>query len=148
MQIPYAYDWRHRLRRQVLDGRLALLEGRAEAALRSADEVISESDRYRATRYRWLGEALQVRARAASGDGDPNESRLRRLSAGLAGVAGMEAWWLLAELAAGLASPLCETLAEEQRGRLAASLDGEIRDRFVRQSGVRLERMSTLGRSG
>jgi len=148
MLIPYAYDWRHRLRLHLIDGRLALLEGRAEPALRSADELIRGSEAYRAPRYRWLGDALQLQAQAAMDGQGCDESRLRRLSDGLALVAGMEAWWVLAELAAGLASPLSRSLAQEQRMRLAASLEGEMRERFVRQSGARLERMSTLGMSG
>jgi DNA-binding SARP family transcriptional activator/tetratricopeptide (TPR) repeat protein len=148
MLIPYAYDWRHRLRLHLIDGRLALLEGRAEPALRSADELMRGSEQYRAPRYRWLGEALQLRAQAAMDRQGCDEPRLRRLSDGLTLVAGMEAWWVLAELAAGLASPLSRSLAEEQRMRLAVSLDGEMRERFVRQSGARLERMSTLGVSG
>jgi DNA-binding SARP family transcriptional activator/tetratricopeptide (TPR) repeat protein len=148
MRIPYAYDWRHRLRLHVIEGRLALLEGRAEPALRSAGELIRGSELYRAPRYRWLGEALQLRAQAAMDGRGCDEARLRRLSDGLALVAGLEAWWVLGELATGLASPLCRSLAEEQRLRLAASLEGEMRERFVRQSGTRLERISTLGLSG
>jgi hypothetical protein len=148
MLTPYAYDWRHRLRLHVIEGRLALLEGRAEPALRSADELLRGSELYRAPRYRWLGEALQLRARAAMGERDSDESRLRRLSEGLALVAGMEAWWVLAELGARPGSPLARSLAEEQRMRLAASLEGAMRERFVRQSAARLERMSTLGVSG
>ncbi|HYA00292.1 MAG TPA: AAA family ATPase [Candidatus Binatia bacterium] len=148
MLIPYAYDWRHRLRLQVIEARLALLEGGAEPALRKAEELIRGAERYLAPRYRWLGEALQLRAEAALDGHGADEPRLRRLSDGLALVAGMEAWWVMAELAAGLASPLCWSLAEAQRVRLAASLEGEARERFVRQSGARLERMSTLGVSG
>lgn len=145
MLTPYAYDWRHRLRCHLIEGRLALREGRAEPAMRSAGELIRGAELYRAPRYRWLGEALQLRAQAAMGERDCDEPRLRRLSDGLALVAGMEAWWVLAELPAGLASPLSRSLAEEQRTRLAARLEGEVRERFVRQSGARLERMSTLG---
>ena len=148
MLTPYAYDWRHRLRRHLIEGRLALIEGRTEPALRSADELLRGAELYRAPRYRWLGEALQLRAEAAISGRGCDETRLRRLSDGLGLVAGMEAWWVLAELAAQLASPLSRSLAEERRTRLAASLEGEVRERFVRQSGARLERMSTLGVSG
>jgi DNA-binding SARP family transcriptional activator len=147
MQTPYAYSWRHRLRVRLLEGRIALLGGMPEAALEQAIHLIEDASHCSAPRYVRLGQALSMRARAEMGDEPPDEASLEALSEALATVAGVEAWWLLAELGAALESPRCFELAAVHRDRLAASLDADDRVSFADYAGARLERIRTRGAS-
>jgi DNA-binding SARP family transcriptional activator len=148
MLEPYAYAWRHRLRVLYLEGRIALEQGGARQALDHARRLVAAAALRRAPRYSRLGELLELRARAALGDGPPGELQLRTLSDALAGVAGVEAWWLLAELSASSGSELCLELAGHHRDRLAASLDSGASARFSRYAGERLDMIRTRGRIG
>jgi hypothetical protein len=147
MQTPYAYSWRHRLRVRLLEGRIALLGGMPEAALEQAIHLIEDASLRSAPRYVRLGQALSMRARAEMGDEPPDEASLEALSEALATVAGVEAWWLFAELGAALESPRCFELATVHRDRLAASLDADDRVSFADYAGARLERIRTRGAS-
>jgi hypothetical protein len=148
MLEPYAYAWRHRLRVLYLEGRIALEQGGARQALDHARRLVAAAALRRAPRYSRLGELLELRARAALGDGPPGELQLRTLSDALAGVAGVEAWWLLAELSASSGSELCLELAGHHRDRLAASLDSGASARFAGYAGERLDMIRTRGRIG
>jgi hypothetical protein len=147
MQETYAYRWRHELRVDLLEGRIALLRDDAEGALSMAERLIaSATDRY-APRYAQLGEVLRLQASGALDAESPPEDALRELSASLSAVAGVEAWWVMAELGASLHSELCFQLAAVHRDRLAAHLDGAARASFVDYAGTRLESTRTRGRT-
>jgi len=147
MQETYAYRWRHELRVDLLEGRIALLRDDAEGALSMAERLIaSATDRY-APRYAQLGEVLRLQASGALDAESPPEDALRELSASLSAVAGVEAWWVMAELGASLQSELCFQLAAVHRDRLAAHLDGAARASFVDYAGTRLESTRTRGRT-
>jgi hypothetical protein len=148
MLEPYAYAWRHRLRVLYLEGRIALERGGARQALDHARRLVGAAALRRAPRYARLGELLELRALAALGDDPPAELQLRRLDDALARVAGVEAWWLLAELGASSGSELCFELAGHHRDRLAASLDSGASARFARHARQRLDMIRTRGRIG
>ena len=148
MQDIYAYRWRHELRVDLLEGRIALLRGEPETALTLAEQLIAAAaDRY-APRYMQLGEMLRLQASAGLGAEQPTAAALAALSASLSSVAGVEAWWVMAELGASLGSDLCFELASAHRDRLAASLDAPARAPFLDYAGTRLERIRTRGRTG
>lgn len=148
MQDPYAYRWRNQLRVDLLEGRVALLRGNSGSAIDIAERLIAAAtDRY-APRYTQLGEVLRLQARAAQGAEPPAADALTELSASLAAIAGLEAWWVMADLGASLGSEACFVLATEHRDRLAAHLDATERAVFLDYAGTRLESTRTRGRTG
>jgi DNA-binding SARP family transcriptional activator len=148
MEDTYAYRWRHELRVDLLEGRMALLRGDAETAVRIADRLIAAAtDRY-APRYAQLGAVLRLQARARTGSEPPVIDTLTELSSSLDAVAGVEAWWVMAELGASLGSDACFELAAAHRDRLAAYLEDSARAAFLRYAGTRLESTRTRGRTG
>ncbi|MFI5285093.1 MAG: ATP-binding protein [Candidatus Dormibacteria bacterium] len=148
MRDIYAYRWRHELRVDLLEGRIALLRGDPESALTRADRLIaSATDRY-APRYAQLGEVLRLQARAAMGAEPPTTDALAELSSSLSAVAGVEAWWVIAELGAALSSETCWALAAAHRDRLADHLDASARALFFDYARTRLESTRTRGRTG
>ena len=148
MQDTYAYRWRHELRVSLLEGRIALLRGDSDAALAHAMRLIATAtDRY-APRYAQLGEVLRLQASAALDAEPPTADALGELSSSLSAVAGVEAWWVMAELGASLESGVCFALASQHRDRLAANLDAGARAAFLRYAGTRLESTRTRGRTG
>jgi tetratricopeptide (TPR) repeat protein len=148
MHDVYAYRWRHELRVDLLEGRIALLKNDPDAALALAERLIaSATDRY-APRYAQLGEVLRLQARAALGAQPPEADAPAELSSSLSAVAGVEAWWVMAELGASLGSEVCYELAAAQRDRLAAHLDAPARAAFLAYAGTRLESTRMRGRSG
>jgi DNA-binding SARP family transcriptional activator len=147
MQDTYAYRWRHELRVTLLEGRIALLRGDPDAALADAMRLsATATDRY-APRYAQLGEVLRLQASAALDAEPPTIDALGELSSSLSAVAGVEAWWVMAELAASLDSDLCFDLAAKHRDRLVAHLDASARATFLRYAGARLESTRTRGRT-
>ena len=130
MREPYAYRWRHALRVQLLEGRLALQRGAPETALTAA-ETLAEAARDRfASRYAALGDALAMQARAALGE-QPSAAGVLALSDTLATIAGLEAWRILGELGARSRLPVCFEAATRHRNRLATYLDPDMRDPFT-----------------
>jgi DNA-binding SARP family transcriptional activator len=147
MQEQYAYRWRHELRVDLLEGRIALLRDDPQVALALAERLIaSATDRF-APRYAQLGEVLAIQASAALNAEPPPPDELTELSSSLSAVAGVEAWWIMADLGASLESDLCFQLAAAHRDRLAGQLDGAARASFLDYAGTRLERTRTRGRT-
>jgi hypothetical protein len=148
MRDVYAYRWRHELRVDLIEGRIALLKNDPDAALALAERLIaSATDRY-APRYAQLGEVLRLQAGAALGAQAPEADALAELSTSLSAVAGVEAWWVMAELGSSLGSEVCYELAAAQRDQLAAHLDPSARAGFLAYTGTRLESTRMRGRSG
>lgn len=146
MSEPYAYLWRHGLRVRLLEGRIALARGDPTAALEQATQLVADAALLRAPRYSLLAEVLRLAAVAGLGGAPADPGALRRLSDSLSAVAGVEAWWLLADLGAATGVELCFDLAGGHRARLAASLDSHARSAFVAYAGARQERISRRGR--
>jgi hypothetical protein len=147
MDDVYAYRWRHDLRVELLRGRIALARGDPEVALGIAERLLTAAAHRRAPRYTQLGAVLRVQARAALGEEPPPPDALAELSSSLSTVAGIEAWWLMAELGASLASDACFTYAQSHRDSVAAQLAEPRRAAFLRYAGTRLESTRTRGQT-
>jgi tetratricopeptide (TPR) repeat protein len=145
MDDVYAYRWRHELRVDLLQGRMALLRGDAGAALTIAAGLMTMAAERHAPRYVQLGTLLHLQARAALGDEPPSPGALADLSSSLSTIAGIEVWWLMADLGASLRSDVCFAYAQSHRDRLAARLDEPRRGAFLRYAGTRLESTRTRG---
>lgn len=143
----YAYRWRHELRVDLLLGRMALLRGDAGAALTIAGRLRTTAAERHAPRYKQLGTVLHLQARAALGEEPPSPAALADLSSSLSTIAGIEAWWLMADLGASLASDACHAHAQSHRDRLAAHIDEPRRAAFLRYAGTRLESTRTRGQT-
>ena len=137
MADVYAYRWRHELRVELLRGRIALLRGDATEALAMAARLMASAADRHAPRYRQLGAVLHLQARAALGDEPPSPATLAELSSSLSTIAGIEAWWVMADLGASLGSDACFAHAQTHRDRLAAHLDEPRRAAFLRYAGAR-----------
>jgi DNA-binding SARP family transcriptional activator len=148
MEEQYAYRWRHELRLDVLEGRLALLRGDPDTALTMGERLVATAtDRY-APRYAQLGEVIRLQARAALEAEPPPDDALAELSSSLSAVAGVEAWWLMSDLGSWIESEMCFELAAAHRDRLAAQLDSPARAAFLNYAGTRLESTRRRGRTG
>ncbi len=148
MHDVYAYRWRHELRVDLLEGRIALLKNDPNAALAHAERLIAAATDLYAPRYTQLGEVLRLQAQAALGAQAPEAGALAELSSSLSAVAGVEAWWVMADLGASLASDDCFELAMAHRDRVAATLDAPAREAFLAYAGTRLESTRMRGRNG
>jgi tetratricopeptide (TPR) repeat protein len=98
-QQEHAFKWRHRLRRRLLETRLQLDCEQYEVALTGALTLAEDGGALGATRH-----ALQARllhAVAAHRLGHPPDlERIESLLGALPRLAGLESWWLTAEVAA------------------------------------------------
>jgi DNA-binding SARP family transcriptional activator/tetratricopeptide (TPR) repeat protein len=140
MHEPYAYRWRHVLRVQLLEGRLALRRGALDAALTAAERVVVEAGERLAPRYGALGEALAMQARAALGE-QPAPAGVVALSDALTTIAGLEAWRILGELGSQSRLAVCFELATRHRDRLAERLDPAMRGTFSKYADRELAMM-------
>jgi DNA-binding SARP family transcriptional activator len=95
--------WHQRHRLGVQRARLALRTGDASGAADLAEAVVTDAAARGAARYETLASLVRARARAASG-ATVDVAELERTVDALPNVAGMEAWWLTAEVAAELGS--------------------------------------------
>jgi tetratricopeptide (TPR) repeat protein len=97
-QEEHAFKWRHRLRRRLLETRLQLDCGQVEAALTGALALADDASTLGATRH-----ALQARllhAVAVHRLGQPADFlQVEALLGALPRLAGLESWWLTAEVA-------------------------------------------------
>ncbi len=119
-----------------------------KTALAMAERLMATAtDRY-APRYAQLGEVIRLQARAALEAEPPPADALAELSSSLSAVAGVEAWWLMADLGAWLRSEMCFELAAAHRDRLAAQLDPPRARRSSNYAGARLESTRRRGRTG
>jgi hypothetical protein len=111
--------WRARLRRRSLAARSALARGEPAEAAALAAEVVAEAARLGERRHTALGGILLARARHAAGE-PVDLDRLDAVVARLDRVAGLEAWWLSAELAADFGVPRWRSLAADRVAAVAA----------------------------
>jgi hypothetical protein len=144
-QQLHAYRWRLGSRAQLLQGYLALATGRHAEASRLASGLLAEARAKDARRYVDLSLLLAVRAAAALGkpvDLDATGEALDRLATS----AGLEAWWVAAEVAAATGVSAFWALAERHAAHLATHA-GERADTFRRYAAAQLERIR-IGRTG
>ncbi len=110
-QQEHTFKWRHRLRRRLLETRLQLDRELSEAALTGALALADDATTLGAIRH-----ALQARllhAVAAHRLGQPTDlTQIEALLAALPRLAGLESWWLTAEVAAEFGVAEWRALAE------------------------------------
>lgn len=114
----HAMQWRHRLRRRLLSARIALIDGDTDTALELGGGIADEADSRGIERYRLSGRLLMMHARLAkqeSVDMDAVGELLEQLPA----VAGLEAWWMTADVAATTGSDRFQALAERRVAELS-----------------------------
>jgi hypothetical protein len=142
-QIEHSLRWRHQLRSRLLEGRLALATGGPEAAEAAAVAVAEDAGRIGVARYVAAARLLEARARAAAGDALDLVAVGAVLEA-LPRLAGLEAWWLTAEMAAAAGVDAWWALAEERAADLAKEA-GPHAEALRRYAAAKLERMRTRG---
>lgn len=106
-----------------LEGRRLLSEGAAEAAGTAARELMVDAAHRGSARYGALGDHLDLVASAVLGH-PVDDDAARRVLIGTDHQAGIDAWWLAAELAVATASEMCWRVAQESAARLLAGASG------------------------
>ena len=115
----HAFRWRHRLRRRLLQARLDLLSGDLDAAVGGTGALAEDAATVGAPRHEVQARLLGAMARHRAGlANDPEE--VDALLVRLGGLAGLEAWWLTAEVAASFAVPRWSDLAARRARDLVA----------------------------
>jgi tetratricopeptide (TPR) repeat protein len=142
----HALSWRHRMRAHLYRAEIALAFGDNESAMKVAADVGKEAAAMGASRHATLAELVEARARLASGEPIVLD-RIARAVDRLGQLAGLEAWWLTAAMAAAAGVDAWMTLAESRVADLA-SRSGPYADRLCREAGTRLDRMRTTRRRG
>ena len=114
----HAFRWRHQLRASLLRSRLELARGDLGAASAGAAALAHDAAVLGVPRYEV--QALLVQARADHRSGLPVapsevDAALHRLE----GLAGLEAWWIMAEVAAEFQQPAWDALARQHLAALS-----------------------------
>lgn len=115
--IEHAFRWRTDLRRRLLSARLALDVDAPKAAEEAAADVIEQARLIGAARYEVQAELVLAVARHRQGaptDAALVERRLHQLTA----LAGIEAWWITADVARAFDSPHLTRLAQQRAAAL------------------------------
>ena len=138
--------WRAELRARLLSARLALAHGSFEEASALAAAVGEDAGALSSPRYVVLSRLVQARSRLAAGEPEDLDT-VGRLLDRLGEVAGLEAWWIAAEVATETGVEAWGVTAERHLATLVRSA-GPYADLLSRRAGTRLERMRITGRSG
>ena len=125
---PHAFGWRHQLRARLLRARLALAAGDPDAAAEIASALVADTVPLGTVRYETQARLVAAQAVAARAgdrardvcDLDALAGQLNRLPQ----VAGLEAWWLTAEVAAAFGVDRWRALAGRRVAELAARAGG------------------------
>ena len=135
----YAFEWKARLRRDLLAARFALADDRPEEAAVAAAAVAEQATRIGAPRYVTFARVVRLRAQSATGHRVATRS-VGPLLRDIDRFTSPEAWWLTAELARDLrAEPLWGRA--ERHVDSAAAAAGERGREFSRQAGRWLDKM-------
>lgn len=138
--------WRCDLRARLLGARLALAREAAEEAWVAAEALGEDARAAGASRYGALARLVEARSRAAVEEPDDLDEVARVLDQ-LGAQAGMEAWWLAAEVAADLGVEAWSATAERHLGALVSAA-GPYAGTLSGWAGARLDSMRTTGRRG
>lgn len=138
--------WRADLRSRLISARLALAQGSLDEASALAGAVSEDARELSASRYVVLARLVQARSRMTAGEPEDLDE-VGRLLDRLVEVAGLEAWWLAAEVAAETGVDAWRVTAERHLATVARAA-GPYADLLSRRAATRLERMSITGRSG
>ena len=145
----HAYAWRVVLRHRLLTTRVALADGRAHEAAHLARELATDAGAMGVRRYVILAELLAAQAGAIEGAalGAADHDRVAVSLDALDEVAGPEAWWVTASLAAAFDESSWWAAAGARMARLAAG-SGVRGEAFARRAGAELDRMRAAGPRG
>jgi tetratricopeptide (TPR) repeat protein len=146
LDTEFVNRWRAELRARLLGARLALAHGAFDEASALATAVGEDARGLAVPRYVVLARLVLARCRFAAGEPEDLDE-VGRLLERLDEVAGLEAWWLAAEVAAAAGVDRWRATAERH---LAAVLGaaGPHADLLSRSAGNRLETLRITGRSG
>jgi DNA-binding SARP family transcriptional activator len=117
--VPHSMGWRNELRGQLLAARLALLRGEPDGAAAAAGALAARAEALGIARYRVLAALVVADARLRRGE-PVDLAGVDRLLAELPAVAGLEAWWITADLADAADVDAWRRLADERVAALAA----------------------------
>jgi len=115
----HAFRWRHQLRRRLLEARRDLVTSDFEAAADGAARLADHAAALGAPRHGLQAQLLCVMARRQAGlryDAEDVDALLHRLDR----MAGMEAWWLTAEVAECFGEARWTKLAAQRASDLAS----------------------------
>ncbi|HEY3810264.1 MAG TPA: AAA family ATPase, partial [Acidimicrobiales bacterium] len=122
-ETEHAFRWRHQLRGRLIQARLDLAGGDLAAAWSGGQSLAEEAGRVGSPRYRVQARLVAAMAAHQSGvltDRDLVHGLLLRLDE----VAGLEAWWITAEVARVFAVDGWAELARSRAGRLQRRAGG------------------------
>jgi hypothetical protein len=132
----HAFRWRHQLRRRLLQARHDLMTSDLESATAGAVALASDAGALGSPRHEVQARLLAALAQQRAGvvcDQDDVERLLLRLE----GLAGLESWWLTAEVAECFGVPRWAELARRRVVALRASA-GAYGDTLARAAAKRL----------
>ena len=125
----HAFRWRHELRGRLLRARLDLARGDPEAARVAAEGLVADAAARGVPRYRVQAQLVAATA-ARQGGRTVDHHGVDRLLAELDQVAGLESWWITADVARAFGVDEWERLARRRvvalqahAGRYGASLE-------------------------
>jgi hypothetical protein len=137
LAVDHAFRWRHELRGRLLRARLDLARDDPESARAGAEGLVHDAGRLGIPRY--VVQAKLVAATAAHRAGDRvDRPEVDRLLGDLPGVAGLESWWITADIARAFDSGQWEGLARQRVADLHATA-GVYAPSLVRAARRRLE---------
>ena len=116
----HAFRWRHRLRRRLLEARHALVTADFETAAAGAEQLADDAAALGVPRHELQARLVGAMARHRAGlpcDAEDVDVWLR----GLDRVAGMEAWWLTADVAECFGMARWRALAAQRASDLASA---------------------------
>ena len=145
-ETKYAFVWHARLRYALLSARLAMADGQWDESDHLATDVVQRAQQLGMVRYVSLARLISAEARAKGGRPVDPET-VAGVVEHLDRVAGPEAWWITAEVAAACGVDAWWPAAEQRVARLASGA-GEYKEQFVRQAGTMLDKIRTSRRSG
>jgi tetratricopeptide (TPR) repeat protein len=117
--LPHSLRWRHRLRARLLRARVAMSDGAWDVAEAEASGAVEAATELHAVRQLALAEVLVAEIRFRRGDAVDHaavEGVLERLPR----LAGLEAWWITADLADAANVDAWRTMAQRRAVDLAS----------------------------
>jgi DNA-binding SARP family transcriptional activator len=134
--LNHSLPWRHKIRASLLRARLALVAEDWDAAEATATDIVARAGELGLQRYGVLGELVVHEARLGRGD-QFLAARVDELLDRLAGLAGLEAWWVTADLARRSEVGALRVRAEQFVAELAGRA-GPYREALLRAADRRL----------
>jgi DNA-binding SARP family transcriptional activator/tetratricopeptide (TPR) repeat protein len=123
--VEHAFRWRHQLRGRLIRARLDLALGDAEATLAGAESLAADAASLGAARYQ--AQARLVAATAAHRLGAAVDlTEVDGLLIRLDELAGLESWWITAEIARTFGIRGWEDLARRRVGKLRTRAGGHV----------------------